>query len=137
MLSKEDIILLFLENPNKLADEILNENVPKSDEIRTLICDLGDPRCAYLYAKWVDESSHSDTRQGVCKDPHYAYLYAEYVDKSLRSDTRKASCKNPGWAYNYAQNVDKSPHPDTRRATCKDPYWKEAYERWENSLKKK
>ena len=50
-LTKEDIILLFLDNPNKLVGEIYFENVPKSDEIRTLVCELGNPECAYYYAE--------------------------------------------------------------------------------------
>ena len=111
-LTKEDVILLFLEDPKKLVGEIWNKNVPKSDEIRTLICDLGDPRCAYLYAINIDKSPHLDTRQAAYKDPGYAYF--------------------------YTLDVDKSPRLDTRQAACKDPYWKERYEEWEKecSLKK-
>ena len=110
MLNREEIILLFLDDPKKVADEIQHGNVPKSDEIRTLICELGDPRCACIYTNYVDKSPRSDTREAVCKDPEYAYVYAAYVDKSPRSDTR--------------------------REACKDSYWKERYAEWENSLKK-
>jgi len=62
-LTKEDIILLFLEEPYKLADEIWDRNVPKSDEIRTLICELGNPYCAYLYAKFIDNKPTDETRE--------------------------------------------------------------------------
>ena len=110
-LTKEEIILLFLDDPKKLGNEILYRNVPKSDEIRTLICELGNPGCAYWYA--------------LC------------IDKSPRSDTRKASCRDPEYAYYYARNIDKSPRSDTRESACKDPRWKKEYEKWENSLKKK
>jgi len=137
MLNKEDIILLFLEDPYKLAHEIWNKNVPKSDEIRTLICDLGGPHCAYRYALCVDEYSRSDTRKASCKDPGRAFFYAQNVDRSPRSDTRQAACKDPWCAYRYARDIDKSPRSDTRREACKDSYWKERYEEWENSLKKK
>ena len=93
-LTKEEIILLFLEDPEKLTDEMLDGNVPKSDEIRTLICDLGDPECAYFYALDIDKSPHTDTRQVACKDPFYAYGYARRVDKKPRKDTWKAVQSN-------------------------------------------
>jgi len=133
MLNKEDIILLFLEDPYKLADEIWNKNVPKSDEIRTLICELGNPQSAYRYALCVDNSPRSDTRKASCKDPERAFFYAQNVDKSPRSDTRKASCRDPESAYWYARNVDKSPHPDTRQAVQNNLHLKERYKQWENS----
>ena len=136
MLNREEIILLFLENPQKLAGKIIKGNVLKSDEIRTLICKLGSPGCAYFYADYVDKSPRSDTRREACKDSKYAYRYARWVDKSPRSDTREAVCKDPEYAYVYAAYVDKSPRSDTRREACKDSYWKERYAEWENSLKK-
>jgi len=111
MLTKEDIILLFLDNPLKLVGEIQNRNVPKSDEVRDLICEFGDANLACEYAEWIDGEPHPDTR--------------------------KASCRDPGWAHYYARWVDKSPRSDTRQEANKDPYWKERYEEWENSLKKK
>ena len=137
-LTKEEIILLFLEDPYKLADEIWNKNVPKSDEIRTLICDLGSLDCAYWYARNIDKSPHPDTRREACKDSKYAYYYAACVDKEPRSDTRSAACKDPVPAHCYARDVDKSPRSDTRHGACKDPYCKKEYEEWEKecSLKK-
>jgi len=131
VLNKEDIILLFLEDPKKLVGEIQQGNVPKSDEIRTLICELRNPECVCLYADYVDKSPHPDTRREACKDSKYAYYYAACVDKAPRSDTRQGACKDPRYAYYYAYWVDKSPHPDTRKGVCKDPYWKERYEEWE------
>ena len=83
MLNREEIILLFLEDPYKLADEIKNVRVPKSDEIRTLICDLGSPQCAYDYARWVDKSPRSDTRQAVQNDLHSKERYEEW-ENSLK-----------------------------------------------------
>ena len=66
MLNKEDIILLFLEDPYKLASAIMRaEAISKSDETRTLICELGDPWCAYNYAKYVDKKQTDETRE-VC-----------------------------------------------------------------------
>jgi len=100
-LSKEEITLIFLKDSKKLKDEILYGNVPKSDEIRTLICDLGDHQCAYYYAYCVDKSPHPYTRQAACKDPGWAYSYARYIDKSPRSDTRQAVQKDPKWKERY------------------------------------
>ena len=113
-LTKEDIILLFLEDPQKLANEIRRENVPKSDKIRTLICELGSARCAYYYAYHIDQKPTNETRTATCKEPWYAFLYARDVDKKPTDETRNV-------AYNVAY---------------KDPYWKREYEQWENSLKK-
>ena len=68
MLTKEDIILLFLEGPGKLATELWNKNIPKSDEIRTLICELGNVKCAFYYAYYVDKKPTDETRKAVSKD---------------------------------------------------------------------
>ena len=80
-LTKEDILLLFLDDPKKVADEIQHGNVPKSDEIRTLICDLGDPGCVCLYADCVDKSPRSDTREASCKDPYWKERYKEWENQ--------------------------------------------------------
>jgi len=109
-LTKEDIILLFLEDPKKLADEIWDKNISKSDEIRTLICELGNP--------WS------------------AYYYARYIDKKPTDETRTASCRGSDGAYWYARYIDKKPTDETRTAACKDSTYKDWYEEWENSLKK-
>ena len=110
-ITKEDIILLFLEDPEKLADEIWDKNVPKSDEIRTLICDLGNARCAYSYAEHIDKKPTDETRTAACKDPHEACY--------------------------YAKNVDKKPTDETRTAVSKDPVYRRWYEEWEKLLEKK
>jgi len=110
MLTKEDIILLFLEDPLKLDDEIWNGTVPKSNKIRTLICELGDLWCAYWYAK--------------------------YIDKKPTDETRTAACKTPQCAYWYARDIDKGPTDETRTSAYKDPDYKEIYIEWEKSLKK-
>jgi len=110
MMTKEDIILFFLENPYKLADEIWDKNVPKSDEIRTLICGLGNPWCAYSYARCIDKGPTDETRTVACKDPYEAYYYARYIDKK--------------------------PTDETREAAYKDPVYRRWYKEWENSLKK-
>jgi len=110
MLTKEDIILLFLEGPDKLETEIWDGSVPKSDEIRTLICELGNPECAYSYAYCVDRKPIDETRTVACKTPQCAYYYAYYVDKKPTDETREGVYKNEGW--------------------------KGAYKAWENSLKK-
>ena len=80
-LTKEDIILFFLEDPYKLADEIWDKNVPKSDEIRTLICGLGNSWCAYSYARCIDKGPTDETRTVACKAPQCAYCYDEFILK--------------------------------------------------------
>ena len=136
MLTKEDIILVFLDNPNKLATEIWKGNVPKSDESRTLICNLGDPMCAYYYTSFVDKKPTDETRTVACKTPQCAYGYARDVDKKPTDETRTAACKDPYEAYCYARDIDKKSTDETREAAYKNEVWGRTYELWENSLKK-
>jgi len=136
LLTKEDIILLFLEGPEKLATEIWKGNVPKSDESRTLICNLGDPMCAYYYTSFVDKKPTDETRTVACKTPQCAYGYARDVDKKPTDETRTAACKDSKYAYWYAQDIDGKPTDETRNAAYKNKRSKKEYEEWENSLKK-
>ena len=89
---------------------------------------LASPRCASLYARYIDKAPRDDTRAAACQHPKWAYLYANNVDKAPRPDTRAAACRDPQWAYLYALYIDKAPRPDTRAAACGDPYWAHLYE---------
>ena len=100
-LTKEDIILLFLEDPDKLARELWNESVPKSDEMRTLICELGSAKCAYWYARDIDKGPTDETRTVACKTPYEAYCYARFIDKKPTDETREGAYKNEGWGRIY------------------------------------
>ena len=161
-LTKEDIILFFLEDPYKLATEIWEGNVPKSDEIRILLCELGDPWCvynyveqvdrrptdetrtvvcksyAYWYASEIDKKPTDETRTAACKTPQCAYWYARDIDKKSTDETRTATCKDHGYAYCYAKDIDKEPTDETRESASKEPMFKDWYEQWEKecSLKK-
>jgi len=107
-LTKEDIILLFLENPYKLAAKFEEGAVQKSDKTRQTICDLGSPMVAFKYARYVDKDSHDSTREVCCKSGAYAYLYASWIDKGFREDTWEATKKFPGyrrWYSIYLRNV--------------------------------
>ena len=106
MLTKEDITLLFLKDPSELRLAIISGKIPKSDEIRTLICELGNTRCAYSYARYVDEKPTDETRQVARKDSGFAYFYARWVDRSPRSDTRQAARKDPYWKERYISWVE-------------------------------
>ena len=136
MLTKEDIILIFLEDPENLAMEIWNENVPKSDEIRTLICELGNPDCAYWYAIYIDKGPTDETRTAGCRDPWRAYCYAMNIDKGPTDETRTAACQDSFRAHIYALNVDKGPTDETRTAAFRNENVKDCYKQWENSLRK-
>ena len=139
-LTKEDIILFFLEDPYKLATEIWKGSVPKSDEIRTLICELGNARCAYWYALQIDKKPTDEIRTLICElgNPWCAYCYARDIDKGPTDETRTASCRGSDGAYWYARYIDKKPTDETREAANKAPYYKQEYEEWEKecSLKK-
>ena len=82
-LTKEEIILLFLDDPKKLADELYfnHKNFPKSDEIRTLICELGDPRCAYRYAHYIDQEYTEETYKVLSKNPWFAYCWSSNAER--------------------------------------------------------
>jgi len=132
MITKEDIILLFLENPQKLVGEITKGNVLKSDEIRTLICDLGDPECAYYYAAVIDKKPTDETRNVVHKDAYESIWYALEIERKPRDDTRTACCTSSGYAYLYARDIDKKPTEETRNAAYKSSFNKKRYISWEN-----
>jgi len=132
------MILLFLEDPQKLINEICRGNILKSDEIRTLICELGDLWCAYWYARYIDKKPTDETRTVACETPQCAYCYARDIDKGPTDETRTASCRGSDGAYWYARYIDKKPTDETREAANKAPYYKQEYEEWEKecSLKK-
>ena len=65
------------------------------------------PEYAYLYARYVDQGPHDDTRNAVLGSAHYAYLYAEDVDQGPHDDTRNAVLGSAHYAGAYAKFVDK------------------------------
>ena len=79
MLTKEDIILLFLENPDRLVTAIWYNNVPKSDEIRTLICELGDLRCIFWYAVDIDKKFTKEAKACLDKNRMWKEEYKQWV----------------------------------------------------------
>jgi len=129
-LSKEDIILIFLENPNLLARKIEEHKIEKSDEMRQLICELGDPDCAYRYADYIDKVSNNLTRKVACRDSKYAFWYAKHVDNGPHEETRKGACKDPSYALYYASQIDKKPTSMTYNSTRMDPFTKNLYRTW-------
>ena len=102
MLTKEDIILLFLENPYKLITKMRNKDVFKSKKTRELICSFGNANVAYIYSLYIDESPHDLTRKLCCTDPKHATLYALKVDREPRYDTWASAQKDPYWSSWYA-----------------------------------
>jgi len=111
LLTKEDITLAFLKDPGELAQLIWDGRVPKSDEIETLICELGDYECAYTYAREVKLGTSDKLRRVSSRDPWYAYYYALLVDGA--------------------------PHKVTRDGVSGDPVEELYKRRWENSRKGK
>lgn len=54
-------------------------------------------------------------------------MYAYYVDNGPHPETRTAACKSPGWAYQYAYWIDKTPTKETKAAAYKDPSYASLY----------
>ena len=106
MLTKEDITLLFLKDPSELRLAIISGKIPKSDEIRTLICEFGDPKCAYEYANYIDQGPHPETRTVACKSSPRAYWYAKYIDQRPTYETRSAAYKDVEWGNFYKEWVN-------------------------------
>ena len=106
MLTKEDITLLFLKDPSELRLAIIRGKIPKSDEIRTLICEFGDPKCAYEYANYIDQGPHPETRTVACKSSPRAYWYAKYIDQRPIYETRSAAYKDVEWGNFYREWIN-------------------------------
>jgi len=130
LLTKEDIILICLDDPEKLTVDIQNNKILRSDEMRELVCLFNDARNAYWYAEEIDnEIPHILTRKVACLEPFWAYQYALRIDKKPRKDTRTAACALEWLAFRYAENVDKKPRNETRRAS--KGTWSIDYRKWE------
>ena len=124
--TKEELILVYLDSPQKVMEHIERRQIKRSDSIRRTLCDFGNAQLVYYYALWIDKGPHPSTRRSCLSDSDYAQLYAEEIDKCPRDDTRKAACKEAHAAYWYAKEVDKKPRDDTRKAACqvsRFSYW--------------
>jgi len=134
MLTKEDIILLFLEDSNKLILLLISEEVfPefKSEEIKELMYSLGNIEIAYYYNIKYDRKLHPLAIKTVCSfGAHSAYWYA--MEKGHHEDLRQKVSEgySPGLAYKYARYVEKKPHPITRKGV-KYGYDKASSSNWE------
>lgn len=106
---KTELVLKMLQGPLKWQDI---EKLPKNDELRTFICQF-KAEDAYLYAHWVDEGPHPETRTAACKDPDIAYRYALHVDKAPTEETRIAASKDPYWVYKYAYLIGETSYTET------------------------
>ena len=115
MLSKEEIIVRFLDDPREVDLALKYRKVEASDEIRELICNFGQAQLAFRYAVSIDR-----------KVPHDL--------------TREISSKRPDLAFYYAKNIDKKPHAVTWNGVYRNFRYAREYMDWEkcvNRLKKK
>ena len=129
LLTKEDVILLYIANKEKLKWAITARDFQNSSKLRQAILEIGDPDVSYFYAFYYDKAPKKDTRKLACTDPKEAYWYARNIDKKPRTDTRSAACKSPEYAYYYAKDVDLRCHFETRSACCEDPEYAYLYAR--------
>ena len=136
MLTKEEVKELLDKGWNELVEAMSDRLVPKSDEIRELVCSFGIPDWAYGYAVLVDDEPKQITRDLASKDAVNALQYAIHLDKKPTEETRNGAMQRPYTAYLYASMVDKSSREDTKKASSTIGKIGKMYELWENSLKK-
>jgi len=132
-LTKEEVILLFLEDPEKLRKEILAKNIITSKEIFEIICNLGNPELAYWYyvRSYPKEKGCQELKDLCCTDSLWAYSYARWIQRKPCDLTRQVSCEASDTARWYAIYVDKKPLESTRTAAYKNSWDKSAYCAWE------
>ena len=73
-LNKEELILLYLQDPEKVLDSVWENKVKRSAETRQIVCSWG-AKYAYYYALNVDKKPHADTRTGACRDLYDVNAY--------------------------------------------------------------
>ncbi|MDC1300024.1 hypothetical protein N8Z24_00800 [bacterium] len=114
--TKEDIILLYLEDRKLLKRAFFEGRIKHNTDVRQAFLGLGDPELVFIWAFNVDQKPQDDTRKVCCKSPYYAFKYAYYIDKEKRRDTRIAASKDPGMAFNYAVHIDEKVTKTTKQA---------------------
>ncbi|MDC1299990.1 hypothetical protein N8Z24_00630 [bacterium] len=100
-IKKEEIILLFLQDPFELCIKIQEGEVERTEENLQLVVDFGHPLVALRYSAYVDCHPRDELRKIACKDPMYAYWYAYDVDGNRRKDTATAAYRAAYWAETY------------------------------------
>lgn len=104
-MTKEDLILLFLDDPQKVYRRFMKGDIKPTNELLKAVLDLGDPELAYSYAAYVDLKPRDSTRKQACKEPIYAYLYARKVDECYHEDTHNAVQKSSWYKRRYADLI--------------------------------
>ena len=131
MLTKEDIILLYLENPSKLWTVIeLNEDLKQfepSDEMRELICSFGHANLGYAYARHIDKGPHPVTKKLACTNSTAAYWYAEDIIRGPDPELEETICKSPEDVYFYVRDVVQQSTEKLKEAALKDEYFGKRY----------
>ena len=67
--TREEVILLYLEDRAKVLHSIMNGKLCANDETRQAVIDLGDPRIAFEYAYYVATEPSDDLREVCCGAP--------------------------------------------------------------------
>jgi hypothetical protein len=69
---KIELTLKKLAGGNLVLEDI--EHLPINDDLRTFTCELGS-FAAYIYAKYVDQCSHDETRGAAYRKPIIKRIY--------------------------------------------------------------
>ena len=107
MLTKEDLIVLYLDNPEKLYKRFWSKIDPvnPTDALLEVVLNIGDPELAYYYSAYVDKKPRDSTRKLACKEPMYAYLYARNIDEGFHEDTYEGVQKSLWYRRRYAESI--------------------------------
>lgn len=100
MLTKEDIILMYLADKKELIYKVDVHHIEPSEELRQAAIELGDPILAVAVVQQTHKPDEA-LRDILCKTPWYAYWYAYFVDKAPTRYTWQAACKesHSRWTY--------------------------------------
>ena len=99
--TKEELNLRYLEDPEKLYEDLRKRRVARNEEITQAVIDLGDPFLAFSYSYEVFLRSDPELRAVACQDPWQAYCYARYIDRRPRDDTREAAGRSYHGYFSY------------------------------------
>ena len=98
--TKEEINLLYIQDPMYFRIILQERGVEVSDETREALCEFG-PEFAYLYARHFEDKPHDLTRKIACGDASYAFQYAWWVDKCSHPVTAAAIKDHPYFKEHY------------------------------------
>jgi len=128
-LTKEEIILLYLQDPKEVKRKIYSGDISSSLEDLTILCELGDPEVLTTYfltyvRKYneLPKELEKAIKSIFCKlaDCAYWFSFLGYIGGD-DEEVLNIICQDAKTAYYYARNILQEPSDATRTAVCKNP----------------